>query len=91
MLVVFTFLCVTNQAKALTFERAFDFQTKLTGRKVTGFKDLDKTVKKYLIENKPEEDKDQALESTLKRDKCTEVSVDTSLLRSTIFESMRLC
>ena len=45
---------------------------------------LDKTLIKDLIENKPEENKDQALESTLERDKCIEVSADMNLLRSTI-------
>ena len=33
ILMVFTFLCGTNQAKALNFEGAFDFQTKLARRK----------------------------------------------------------
>ena len=49
----FTFLCTTNQAKALTFEWAFDFQTKLVGKNGIGFEKLGKTKKKDFIENKP--------------------------------------
>ena len=51
---------------------------------------MDKTMKRDLTENKPKEDKDQTLESSLERDKCNKVSEDMSLSRSTIFESMRL-
>ena len=50
MSLVFTFLSTTNQAKALTFGGAFDFQIKLTGRKGIRLEDLDKAVKKYLTE-----------------------------------------
>lgn len=47
-------------------------------------------MKRDLTENKPKEDMDQTLESSLERDKCNKVSEDMSLSRSTIFESMRL-
>ena len=43
---------MTNQAKALTFEGAFDFQSKLAKRNGIRFKDLDKTVKKDFTKNK---------------------------------------
>ena len=69
MSLVFTFLYITNQATPLTFERAFDFQINLVGMSGIGFKDLDNIVKKDFIENEPEEKKDQALESTIERDK----------------------
>ncbi|RVW46815.1 Transcription initiation factor TFIID subunit 1 [Vitis vinifera] len=49
MSLVFTFLCDTNQAKALTFEGAFDFHSKLAGRNKIGFEKLDKAKKKILL------------------------------------------
>ena len=49
MSLVFTFLCDTNQAKALTFEGAFDFHRKLAGRNKIGFEKLDKAKKKILL------------------------------------------
>ena len=87
---MFTFSCTTNQAKALTFEGAFDFQTKLDRKKGIGFEDLDKVIKKDFTKNKPNEDKDQALESTVMGDKHTEVSEDISLSRESISKSVRL-
>ena len=69
MSLVFTFLCTTNLAKALTFEGAFDFQTKLAWKKGIGFEDLDKTKKKGFIENKSKEDKEHALEFAVVGDK----------------------
>ena len=36
-------------------------------------------MKRDLTENKPKEDKDQTLESSLERDKCNKVSEDMSL------------
>ena len=46
---VFAFSCTTNQAKALTFEGAFDFQTNLAKRNKIGFQELDKAKKKKLF------------------------------------------
>ena len=71
---VFTFLYTTNQAKALPFKEAFDFQTKSAKKKGLGFKDLDlrtwtRPKRKIFIGNKPEEYKDHALESTMVGDK----------------------
>ena len=40
---------------------------------------LDKTIKNDIIENKPKEDKDQALTYETNGDKCTRVSEDMSL------------
>ena len=45
-------------------------------------------MKKDFTENKPKGDKYQDLESMIKRDKCTEVSKDMSLSRSTILKSI---
>ena len=42
---------------------------------------LDKTIKNDIIENKPKEDKDQALTYETNGDKCTRVSEDMSLWR----------
>ena len=56
---------------------------KLDRKKGIGFEDLDKTIKKDFTKEKkkPEEDKDQALESTMVGEKHTEVSEDISLSR----------
>ena len=61
MSLVFTFLCTTNQAKARTFKGAFDFQTNLAKRYKN---ELEKK-----IENKPKENKNQALEPMTEGDK----------------------
>ena len=47
----FTFLCATNQAKALSLGGAFDFykKKKLTGKTGKGFDKLDKAKKKKLL------------------------------------------
>lgn len=58
---VFTFLWATNQANALTFEAAFEYQ-KLNKMRVG---DVYKAKKKYLAVKKLEDNKDQALESIL--------------------------
>ena len=87
---VFTFSCTTNPAKALTFEGAFDFQTKLVGKNGIGFKDLVKTIKKDFTEKELEEDKDHALEYVVVGDKHIEVSDDMSLSREPILVSVRL-
>ena len=79
MPLVFTILCATNQARALTFEGTFDFHKNLTRRNKTGFEKLDTANKKDLTINKPEEDKDLAFESTAEGDKCTKLREDMSL------------
>ena len=88
MLLVFTFLCATNQAKALTFEGAFDFHRNLAERNKIGFEKLDKAKKKDFTVNKPEKDKDQTFESKI-GDKCTKLREDMSLSRSSISISVR--
>ena len=90
MSLVFNFLYTTNQAKALTFEGAFDLHDKLAERNRIGFEKLDKAKKKYVSMNKSENDKDQAFKSTAKEEKCTELRKDTSLSRSPISISVRL-
>ena len=45
----------------------------------------------FFIENDPVEIKDQTLESMVEKDKCTKLSEDISLSRSSISKSMRLC
>ena len=83
-------MCTTNQEKTLTFEEAFDVQTKLARKKGTRSRDLDKTKKKDLIENKSEEDKDHTLESTVVGDNYIKVSEDMSFSRESISVSVRL-
>ena len=79
----FTFLCATNQAKALTFGGAFAFhKKKLAGKNGKGFDKLDKAKKKKITENEHKEDKDQIFEST--------VSEDISLSRFSVFISLGL-
>ena len=68
MSLVFIFLSTTNQAKAFTFGGAFDFQIKLLGRKGIRLEDLDKAMKKDLIENEPVGDKHQPLEYVVEED-----------------------
>ena len=53
---MFTFLCATNQARALTFEGAFDLFKNLAGKNKIGFEQFDKAKKKDLIVNKLDED-----------------------------------
>ena len=67
MSLLLTFLCTTNHTKALTFDRAFDFQTKLVERNRIGLEGLDKIMKKDFTENNPAEDKDQTLESMVEK------------------------
>ena len=69
---VFTFPCTTNQAGALTFEGAFELHKNLARRNKIGFETFNKAKKKNLTENKPDDDKDQALESA-KGEKNTEL------------------
>ena len=59
---MFTFPCATNQARALTFEGAFELHKNLAGRNKIGLETFDKAKKKDFIENNLDEDKDHALE-----------------------------
>lgn len=58
MTLVFTFLCVTNQAKALTCDEAFDCHNNLARKNGIEFDKSDKAKKNDFIVNKLEEDKD---------------------------------
>lgn len=49
MSLMFTFLCSTNQEKALTFDGAFDFHKNLARKNEIGFNKLDKAKKKKLL------------------------------------------
>ena len=59
---MFTFPCATNQARALTFEGAFELHKNLARRNKIGFETFDRAKKKYFTENRPDDDKDHALE-----------------------------
>ena len=87
---VFTFTCATNQARALTFEGAFELHKNLVERNKIGFETFDKTKKKDFIENKSDDDKYHALESTKEWEKSSELRKDINLLRRSISESIRL-
>ena len=76
---MFTFTCTTNQARALSFEGAFDFHINLARRNKIGFEKFDKDKKKDLTVNKLDEDKDQVLESVIEGEKYTELREDMSL------------
>ena len=76
---VFTFLCATNQERALTFEGTFELHKNLAGRNNIGFETFDKAKKKDFIENNPDEDKDHALESDEEGEKSTELREDINL------------
>ena len=70
---MFTFPCATNQARALTFKRAFSLHKNLVGRNRIGFEKFDKDKKKNLTVNKLGEYKEQTLESAVEREKYTEL------------------
>ena len=76
---MFTFPCTTNQARALTFEGAFELHKNLARRNKIGFEKFDKAKKKDLTENKLDEDKDQAIESAIEGEKCIELREDMIL------------
>ena len=76
---MFTFPCATNQARALTFEGAFELHKNLAGRNKIGFETFDKVKKKDFTENKSIDDKDQALESAKEWEKSTELREDMIL------------
>ena len=64
--------------RALTFEGAFELHKNLAGRNKTGLETFDKAKKKDFTENKPDKDKDHALESD-KGEKSTELREDINL------------
>ena len=68
----------------MTLYGTLDFHKKLVGEKGIGFDKWDMSKKKDFTENKPKEDKCQALVSRMKGDKCTRVSDDTSFSRFSI-------
>ena len=76
---MFTFPCATNQARALTFEGTFELHKNLAGRNIKRFETFDKAKKKHFTENKPDEDKDHALESDEEGEKSTELREDIYL------------
>ena len=98
MSMVFTFLSVANQAKDLTLNRACDFQTKSRGNDGVksigndGVKSiwLDMIEKNDFTMNKPQENRDQALELGPDQDKCKYKREDMSLSRSSMSRSKRL-
>ena len=63
MSLVFTFLYATNQAKDLTLKGTWDFQMKLARKAGDESERWDKTKKKDLTVNNPEEDRNQAFAS----------------------------
>ena len=71
----------------LTLKRTWDFQTKLA-RKVGD--ESDKTKKKDLTVNNPEEDKNQAFSSRTNGVKCKQAREDMRISNSSILESKRL-
>ena len=75
---MFTFPCTTNQARALTFEGAFELHKNLAERNKTGLETFDKAKKKDFTKNKSDDDKDHALKSA-KGEKNTELKEDINL------------
>ena len=76
---MFTFPCTTNRASALTFEGAIELHKNLAGRNKIGFETFDKAKKKDFTENKPDDDKDQTLESAKEGEKNIELREDMIL------------
>ena len=76
---MFTFPCTINQARASTFEGAFELHKNLAGRNKIGFETFDKAKKKDFTENKLDDDKDQALESAKEGEKNIELREDMIL------------
>ena len=87
---MFTFPWATIQARALTFEGTFELHKNLVERNKIGFETFDKTKKKDFTVNKPDEDKDHALESAREGEKRTVLREDINLWRRSISESVRL-
>ena len=87
---VFTFLCATNHAKALTFEGTFDLQINFDGKARKGSGEVEMPTQKDFTKKEPLIDNLQALESSVLGDKHTEVSEDNKFSKDTISESVRL-
>ena len=87
---VFTFLCATSQTKALTLKGTWDFHTNLVGKNGDESGIWDKVVKKDLIVNNPEDNKDQDLASEADVDKFIQSRECMRHSRSSISESVRL-
>ena len=71
-------MLATDLAKVLIFDRAFDFQMKLVGEKIIEVDWFDNARKKDLPENKPKDEKDQALTSRDDGDRLTLLRLDMS-------------
>ena len=67
---VFTFLCATSQAKALTLKGTWEFHTNLVGKSGDKSGIWDKVIKKDLTMNNPEENMDHDLASEAEVDIC---------------------
>ena len=76
---MFTFPCATNQARAITFEWAFELHKNMAGRKKIGFETFEEAKKKDFNENKSNDDKDHALESAKEEEKITELREEFNL------------
>ena len=76
---MFTFPCATNQARALTFEGAFELHKNLAGRNKIGFETFDNAKKKKFTENNPYDEKDHALEFSKEGEKSIELREDINL------------
>ena len=71
MLLVFTFLCATNQEKALTLDGSLDYHINLVREKRTKVGILDKAMKNDLRVHNPEKVNDHAFAFGVDEDKCT--------------------
>ena len=89
MSLVCTFLCATNQAKAMILEETLDFHKNFAGWKGTEFHKLNKANKKDFTENTPEEEGTKAFAFGTNGDKCTWKSEVISLSGFSIFKSVR--
>lgn len=71
MVLVFTLLWASNQAKAFTLDETLGFYRNLVVVKGAVSIELDKAKKKDFLKTKPQKDKDQALISRTDGVKCT--------------------
>lgn len=79
MLLVFAFLCATNQVKALTLDETLEFHLIWLGKKRIESDILEKAMKKDLIKNNLEEVNEHALASGVDEKNCIRVRGDISL------------
>ena len=87
---VFAFLCATSQTKALTLKGTWEFHTNLVEKSGDKSDIWEKAIKKDLIVNNPEEDKDHDLASEAKVDICIQSRDCMRRSRFSISESERL-